>query len=127
MFFPGGIYLFKGNDGSTRKMCEICSRLTNKTSKRRHCFFWMRRYYIQTYWEKGLLASDDILTSLWTKFFYIWCTNEKSCISLSRLRNFLASDQTNIISVLYIVNIFKLVVALLTCLFKSFIAILKCV
>ena len=30
MFFPGGIYLFKGNDGSTRKMCEICSKLNIK-------------------------------------------------------------------------------------------------
>ena len=30
-----GIYLFKVNNGNTRTMCEICSKLT-KTSERRH-------------------------------------------------------------------------------------------
>ena len=33
------IYLFRGNNGNTRKRCEICSQLTIKTQKRRH---WCR-------------------------------------------------------------------------------------
>ena len=28
---PAGIYLFKFNNGSTKTMCEICSKLTIKT------------------------------------------------------------------------------------------------
>ena len=30
------IYLFKVNNRNTRKRCDICSKLTIKTSKRRH-------------------------------------------------------------------------------------------
>ena len=33
---PVGIYLFKVNNGNTRTLCEICSRLTTKITKRRH-------------------------------------------------------------------------------------------
>ena len=29
--WPAGIYLFRVNDGNTRTMCEICSKLTIKT------------------------------------------------------------------------------------------------
>ena len=29
--FPAGIYLFEDNNGNTRTMCEICSKLTIKT------------------------------------------------------------------------------------------------
>ena len=36
-----GIYLFKVNNGNTRTMCEICSKLTIKTPERRHRHrFW---------------------------------------------------------------------------------------
>ena len=31
-----GLYLFKDNNGNTRTMCEICSKLTIKTPERRH-------------------------------------------------------------------------------------------
>ena len=31
---PAGIYLFKFNNGNTRAMCEICSKLTIKTPER---------------------------------------------------------------------------------------------
>ena len=34
---PGNIYLFKVNNKSIRKRCEIFSRLTIKTPERRHC------------------------------------------------------------------------------------------
>ena len=30
---PVGIYLFKINNGNTRTMCEICSKLTIKTTE----------------------------------------------------------------------------------------------
>ena len=33
---PVGIYLFKVNNRNTRARCEICSKLTTKTPKRRH-------------------------------------------------------------------------------------------
>ena len=33
---PANIYLFKVNNRSTRKKCEICSKLTIKTPERRH-------------------------------------------------------------------------------------------
>ena len=33
---PVGIYLFKVNNGNTRTLCEICSKLTTKITKRRH-------------------------------------------------------------------------------------------
>ena len=39
---PAGIYFFKVDNGNTRTMCEIRSKLTIKTSERRH---W-RRYGI---------------------------------------------------------------------------------
>ena len=34
-FFPAGIYLFKINNGNTKTMPEICSKLTIKTPERR--------------------------------------------------------------------------------------------
>ena len=37
--YPGGNYLLKFNNRSTRTRCEICSKLTIKTPKRRH---WRR-------------------------------------------------------------------------------------
>ena len=33
---PANVYLFKVNNKNTRKMCEICSKLTIKTTERRH-------------------------------------------------------------------------------------------
>ena len=36
MKYPGNIYLFKVNNGNTRKKCEICSKLTIKRPERRH-------------------------------------------------------------------------------------------
>ena len=33
---PGGIYLLKVNNRNTRTRCEICSKLTIKTPKRRY-------------------------------------------------------------------------------------------
>ena len=33
---PANVYLFKVNNKNTRKMCEICSKLTIKTAERRH-------------------------------------------------------------------------------------------
>ena len=35
--FLAGIYLFKINNGTTRTMCEICSKLKIKTPKERTC------------------------------------------------------------------------------------------
>ena len=37
---PAGIYLFKVNNGNTRRMCEICSKLTIKTPER--LWHWRR-------------------------------------------------------------------------------------
>ena len=34
--FPAGSYMFKVNNRSTRKGCQICSKLTIKTTERRH-------------------------------------------------------------------------------------------
>ena len=36
--FTANIYLFKVNNRKTRKRCEICSKLTIKTTERRHLF-----------------------------------------------------------------------------------------
>ena len=33
--FPVGIYLLQVTNGNTRRLCEICSNLTIKTSERR--------------------------------------------------------------------------------------------
>ena len=38
--FPANIYLFKMNNRNTRKRCEICSKLTIKTPKRRHWTYY---------------------------------------------------------------------------------------
>ena len=35
-FFPDGTYLFKVNNGNTRRACEIYSELTIKTPERHH-------------------------------------------------------------------------------------------
>ena len=34
--YSANIYSLKGSNKSTRKRCEICSKLTIKTSERRH-------------------------------------------------------------------------------------------
>ena len=46
---PAGIYLLKVNNKNTRTRCEICSKLTIKTPKRRltkiHVFFYKKPVY----------------------------------------------------------------------------------
>ena len=37
---PAGIYLFKVSNRNTRTRCELCSKLTIKTPKRRQGFLW---------------------------------------------------------------------------------------
>ena len=39
LLLPAGIYLFKVNNRNTRTRCEICSKLTIKTTERRQ---WRR-------------------------------------------------------------------------------------
>ena len=34
--FPTNIYLFKVNNGNTKKRCKMCSKLTIKAPERRH-------------------------------------------------------------------------------------------
>ena len=34
IYIPTNIYLLKVNNGNTRKMCEMCSKLTIKTPER---------------------------------------------------------------------------------------------
>ena len=41
LVYTSGIYLFKGSNGNTKAMCEICSKLTIKTPERR-VSFWCR-------------------------------------------------------------------------------------
>ena len=50
-FYPSIIYMFKVNNGNTRTMCEICSKLTIKTTERRHIFhtlFWCYHCWLWT-------------------------------------------------------------------------------
>ena len=42
--FPADIYLFKVNNRNTRTRCEICSKLTIKTTERRLASFWCLYY-----------------------------------------------------------------------------------
>ena len=37
--YPAGTYLLKVNNRKSRTSCEICARLTVKTSERRHTLF----------------------------------------------------------------------------------------
>ena len=39
---PANIYLFKGNNRSTRKRCEICLKLTIKIPQRVQCYLIMQ-------------------------------------------------------------------------------------
>ena len=51
-FYPAGNYMFKVNNRNTRTRCEICSKLTIKTPKRRHWAFQMKnlvQYFTITY------------------------------------------------------------------------------
>ena len=47
IYIPADIYLFKVNNGNTRKVCEICSKLTIKTPEGRHCLckLWVDLIY----------------------------------------------------------------------------------
>ena len=40
IFIAAGNYTFKLNNKNTRTRCEICSKLTTKTSERRQAWFW---------------------------------------------------------------------------------------
>ena len=41
--FPAGIYLLKVNNGNTRAICEICSKLTIKAPERLYFGMAMRK------------------------------------------------------------------------------------
>ena len=53
--FPAGIYLFKFNNGNTRTMWEICSKLTIKTPRWRHFpavsigFLWKKERFFKNF------------------------------------------------------------------------------
>ena len=61
---PAGVYLFKDNNGNTKAICEICSKLTIKTSEQRH----------------------SVIISLWHPYFLtienLWGSSPKIFVSL---------------------------------------------
>ena len=68
---PDGIYLFKINNGNTRAMCEICSKLTINTPERRQWLLNLNRFYTMLCcfhcWQwtsKYLLGNVDMFTGL---------------------------------------------------------------
>ena len=67
---PTNIYLFKVNDRNTRKRCEICSKLTIKTTKLRHSrsgVFIVNAEHISHHFPVFL---DVILVFHWVKLLY---------------------------------------------------------
>ena len=86
-FYLANIYLFKVNNRNSRKRCEICSKLTLKTTEWRHVFVNFQhishlflvsllftlnrqilagRYWKVSSWEKALLQ----LTYFWPMFSF---------------------------------------------------------
>ena len=58
--YSAGNYMFKVNNGNTRKRCEICSKLTIKTREQhRASKFWLciDSGYEQDAWKNGLIYS----------------------------------------------------------------------
>ena len=69
---PTDIYLFKFNNGNTRKRCEICSKLTIKTPKRRQ-----RR-------RSGVLLLTAIMFHTFFWCFYCWLWTSKYLLRMVR-------------------------------------------
>ena len=63
---PAGIYLFKVNDGKTRTMCKLCSKLTIKTPERRLCNLWKRQKTTKVFWNFQGHRDVDLLFLLLT-------------------------------------------------------------
>ena len=55
---PVNIYLFKDNNGNTRKRCEICSKLIIKAYEQRH-------------WRDVVLLSLLLTLNIYHTFFYV--------------------------------------------------------
>ena len=80
--FPAGIYLFKVNNKITRTWCEICSKLTIKTPKRRQCrrsvfFFYYRLGTYFTPCSSVSIVNFEQVIAGWVccKWILMWNTN----------------------------------------------------
>ena len=61
---PAGIYFFKINNGNTRTLCEICSKLTIKTPKQR-------------YWGRSVAFLVNFEQNLGIALLFLWSTLNK--------------------------------------------------
>ena len=67
-FYPSIIYMFKVNNGNTRTMCEICSKLTIKTTERRH---WRQNDVIYFTHCSGVTTVDfEQMNAIWVAWYY---------------------------------------------------------
>ena len=81
LFYPANIYLFKINNGNGKKRCEICSKLTIKTPKRRLSFYnpWKN----EGVYRRKQRKRDVILVLLLLTWTYFTPFSSVSSVSLS--------------------------------------------
>ena len=88
LIIPVGIYMFKVNNRNARTRCQICSKLTIKTSERRH---WRRfgvftvKACVRYFFIKFLVFHQLIAPQKLWKVFFI---STKKHFSFSRYSNF---------------------------------------
>ena len=63
---PIRIYLFKVNNGNSRTMCEICSKLTIKIPERRHLSLVFLLLTLNSYMSAGITQYKHIKLRLLT-------------------------------------------------------------
>ena len=65
--YPAGIYMFKVDNTNTKTKCEICSKLTIKTTERRHrrlSGVFIVSVSIVNFWQVNAELSDIVSLTL---------------------------------------------------------------
>ena len=88
--YPAGTYLFKVNNRNTRSNCEICSKLTVKTTKQRH---WRRSgvfivnfehishlvlVFLLLTFNRKLSAVKELVQHICSSFLAVSCFSKKA-------------------------------------------------
>ena len=105
---PVNIYLFKVNNRSTRKRCEICSKLTIKTTERRH---WLSSGVFIANFER---ISDLFMEFLWFTLNKLMLAGSPSFSKHSNVANGIIFYLPISVENLFIQNSFKSLVITLS-------------
>ena len=102
IYNPANIYLFKVNNGNSRKTCEICSKLTIKTQERGHLrsgiFIVNFEHISHLFLGVSIVDFEQVNVSWVTSGFchvWIFASSKEWFLAIFQVFRFISSSQAN--------------------------------